>query len=516
MNHTFVKALRTVFVAAMMLLTGTIALAQTQGVKVNGSVYGGGNAASVGTTGQNTSATVNIISPKAMVVGSVYGGCNSEGSIIGKAIVTITAGTIGTAAAENADPNNIVFGGGKGQATLVEGDVEVNIGTADQTSGGATINGSVYGGSALGNVNAKLDGSPAVLTAVDGAKTYVNINIGEIKGDIYGGGLGYIHAENENESNDVAANVYGDVTVNIGAAPVAPATEPKGSATIRGSVFGCNNVNGTPQADVKVNIYQTAHTNDNKYPTTTPSQSQLASSNDALYAIKAVYGGGNKATYSPSADHSTTVRVYGCTENTVKTVYGGGNAADVGIENGTLANTNVIIDGGRFYQVFGGGNGAGTNNPGANIYGIATTNIKGGLLNQVFGGSDTNGDVNVIALSVDNQCGNLLVNESFGGANKSRISGNITTTLTCDAQTSVANFYGGSNQADITGNVTLNVEGGTYTNVFGGSKGLANQPANITGNVTLNLYGGTITNAFGGSDVNGNITGKITDPRIFL
>ena len=49
MNHTFVKALRAVFVAAMMSLTGSHALAEdTQsstgtGVHVMGNVFGGGD-----------------------------------------------------------------------------------------------------------------------------------------------------------------------------------------------------------------------------------------------------------------------------------------------------------------------------------------------------------------------------------------------------------------------------------------------------------------------------------------
>jgi len=50
MNHTFVKALRAVFVVMLMLLTGSNGLTQTTtqtGVRVNGSVYGGGYSASI-------------------------------------------------------------------------------------------------------------------------------------------------------------------------------------------------------------------------------------------------------------------------------------------------------------------------------------------------------------------------------------------------------------------------------------------------------------------------------------
>jgi len=474
------------------------------GVTVNGSVFGGGNAASVGKTGQSTSATVNITGADATVDKQVYGGCNSEGSVIGKATVNITAGTIGTA--DGQEIKNVVFGGGKGLSTLIEGDVEVNIGTTNQATGGATINGSVYGGSALGNVNATKSGN--VLTAVTGSKTDVNINCGTVDGDVYGGGLGDTLSLGDDHSN-VAANVYGTVTVNIGSGTV---DGEYGNATITGSVYGCNNINGTPQGDVHVNVYQTAHTAANQAGYTVND----GTNGNPTYAIDQVFGGGNKANYSPSeSTNKVQVHIYSC-NNTVNTVYGGGNAANA-------TNVGVIIDGGRFYRIFGGGNGYSESgnhddpdgedyNPGANITGSAITRIHGGRYYQVFGGSNQFGDVANASLSLDSDSGcDLEVEESFGGANEAVISGNIVTTLSCSDNTiHVGSFYGGSNKADITGNVILNVEGGTYTNVFGGSKGVADNPADIYGDVTLNLYGGTIENAFGGSDVNGNITGRIT------
>ena len=64
MNHTFVKALRAVFVAAMMSLTGSHALAQ---VTVYGNVYGGGNLADV-----KVNTRVNMSA--GTVAGNVFGG----------------------------------------------------------------------------------------------------------------------------------------------------------------------------------------------------------------------------------------------------------------------------------------------------------------------------------------------------------------------------------------------------------------------------------------------------------
>ncbi len=497
------------FLFLIVMCSGAISTAMA-GVHVKGNVYGGGNKASVGQTGESTTAAVNITNTTTKVDSVVYGGCNSQGSVIGKAIVTIKSGTVGKAPGEGESIKNVVFGGGKGKLTLIEGDVEVNIGAVDQSQTPATINGSVYGGSALGNVNAYMAGSPAVVTPVSGAKTDVNIIFGTVLGDVYGGGLGDKASLGDGHA-DVAANVYGAVTVNVGATDGAATPPYSGSATLQSSVYGCNNLNGSPKDDVTVNVYQTAHT---------PTNLATYTANDATYAIDQVFGGGNQAHYAPTdvINKRALVHIFTCA-NTVKTVYGGGNAADA-------TKVGIIIDGGRFDRVFGGGNGfsetgnhtdpdAANYNPGANISGSATTQIHGGYYNKVFGGSNQFGDVANASLSLDTEssCEELFVSESFGGANEAVITGNVTTTLTCNSATgsfSIGSFYGGSNLANITGDVTLNVEGGTYINVFGGSKGAAGKAANIDGNVTLNLFGGTMDNAFGGSDVNGDITGKIT------
>ena len=399
-----------------------------------------------------------------------------------------------------------VFGGGNLASVNGKSTVLVNQANATMTD--------VYGGGALANVGA---------TAAD--STTVTILDGVINGNVYGGGLGDSIQNCYGGSTNTAALVYGKVYVNIG--------DNTGGPTINGSVFGCNNINGTPLDSVFVNIYKTAHTTSNSYPTGITTMAGLqasfnASNYDDCFAIEAVYGGGNKASYKPSvADRATTVHVYGCTENTIKVIYGGGNAADVGTSS-KHANTRLIIEGGRFDQIFGGGNGYSASgnhdpnncndpdyNPGANITGTASTDIQGGLYRQIFGGSNQFGDVDVVALSIDKTCDNLLISEAFGGANEAELQANVETNLGC-GDYEIGSFYGGSNKANIVGDVTLNVYGGTYTNVFGGSKGVAAAtgltavPANIGGDVTLNLFGGTMLNAFGGSDKNGNITGGIT------
>ena len=312
----------------------------TTGVEVIGSVYGGGNAASVGTTGQSTQATVNISGENARVDGEVYGGCNSEGSVIGKSVVTITAGTVGTAAGQGEPARNVVFGGGKGQPTLIEGNVEVNIGamSADEPpvpTGSATINGSVYGGSALGNVNASLSGSPAALTPVSGSRTDVNIIGGTINGDAYGGGLGQ---DLDGTENDIEANVYGDVTVT----------------TLGGSVydvFGCNNILGTPLKEVTVNIQGGS-------------------------IVSSVYGGGNLAAYTPT-DAQGYLMVNIIDGTVAENVFGGGFGQSATV----TANPKVTLTGGTIQgSVFGGGDLA-------IVSEMVTVDVNGGtVIGDVYGG----------------------------------------------------------------------------------------------------------------------------------
>ena len=472
---------------------------------VAGSLFGGGNMA-----GLDHNSEVEVSG--GTVATGVYGGCNTTGTVGENTNVSIIGGTV-----------NNVYGGGLGIATGVDGDVTVNIGS---DTGTPTVNGNVYGGSSMGTVNnASTD------------LTQVNILNGTLNGDIYGGGQGI--------SGDVnKGNVNGQVEVNIGAYT---AGVYSGNATFGSTskVFGCNDAGGSPQDNVTVNVYQTAHNTTNSYPNPVPTNSaELVGATANQFAIQAVYGGGNLADYTPTSNSNTaTVHVYQCDQNTIKDVYGGSNQA-------AAQNTHVIIDGGRIDRTFGGGNGvAGP----ADVVGTAKTEINAGLITQVFGGSNTNGAIGNIDLTViPNPSCPELINEVFSGNNQAPMFGDIVTDLygDCDDEIDGTNFYGGTNLAPIYGNVTLNVYGGYYTNVFGGSKGYIdpldasnNIAANIMkyptiaevqanpgnypdgllaylqanpalegtgGNVTLNLYGGHIVNAFGGSDVLGNIEGNIT------
>lgn len=375
-----------------------------------------------------------------------------------------------------------------------------------------TVNGSVYGGGNLAQVHGNTQvtvnqrhalvvkdvyggGALADVGTSNTNTTTVNILDGIIKRAVYGGGLG--------DATHVA-KVNGVVTVYIGTSLTV------GNATLIGAnVFGGNNANGSPQDDVTVHIWKTAHTTENSVPGT-------------AYAINDVFGGGNEADYVPAtAGKKCLVHVHGC-DNTISRTFGGANAADVGIadEGGDVTlktDVQTIIEGGRIDKVFGGGNGELGETFAADINGDLALEIQGGYVGQFYGASNENGTIRgdlSLNVSSEGSCGDLTINELFSGSNAAAIAGDLVTNIECTSDSedalTINNLYGGCNQADIGGSVVLNVHGGNYINVYGGSCGTSEKAANIGGDVTLNLYGGTIENAYGGCNVNGNVSGLIT------
>ena len=414
-----------------------------------------------------------------------------------------------------------VYGGGK-NAQL--GSTEVKNPRTEVIIAGGTVGADVYGGG-----EGCYNSNPSDRTSgrVDG-NTLVNVYGGQVLGDVYGGSR--------------AAFIEGSTLVNIGKeeqighddeGPTlgTGSHDPANANTFSsGRVFGANNLAGYPTQNTMVHIYSTKHSeaSANQYPEPDTDGDHEVSSDElkaaaALatqrYAIAAVYGGGNQAPHTPTeaenADYeevTSTVYIHDCKDNTVCDVYGGGNAADT-------RNNSVTIDGGRIYRVFGGGNGYGAGNPGANVLGTATTLVHAGIINNIFGGSNQRGTIGNVVLSIDNETNSPCLqyaDDAFGGGNEAAGGGG---TITLGCGTHFGTFYGGSRNANITGDVHLIINGGLYDYVFGGSKGSAERAANISGDVTVDMHGGHVGSLFGGCDVNGNIGGKISvnvemDPTI--
>ena len=462
-------------------------------------IFGGGNKAGV-------VGNVKVIMVDGTVNKGIYGGCNASGNIGGKITVNVEGGTIGTQANLELTTPVVanVFGGGYGENTTASGNVEVNIGTGTT---GPDIYGDVYGGSALGSVNSLetnttkvniLNGTlHSVIDATSGFKVYHG-------GNVYGGGLGQ-----NGIGNEAKGQVNGEIIVNVGAAAGATTGEEaleehSGNATIGGNVYGCNNTSGSPQQDVTVNIFGTAHT--------------TGANGNAVdgvgFAIANVFGGGNEANYAPTVSgKKASVNVFGC-KNTVERVFGGGNAA-------ATPSVGTDIQGGRFSEVYGGGNGERGTDFAADINGNVSLVIHGGDVGMFFVGSNQNGTITgSSSVSIDDEgpCEETQIEEFFCGGNYANFVGNIDATIECSNSLNVRNLYGGCNQADVVdnpatteveGNIHLKVYGGHFENVYGGSKGTETEGANIEGNVQLDIFGGVIDTIFGGSNIKGNVAGSI-------
>ena len=455
-----------------------------------GNVYGGGNG-NYDYDGTNVYVAGSSHTPENLVASGADDitapVCNASG-------VDILGGQVGASGNDNA---RNVYGGGYGHLTSTTGDVIVTIGNPNAASLEATptLFGDVYGGSALGVVN-----------SLSTDMTNVNFFNGTIHGNVYGGGHGFAETSgngylNPNPTNPaIPAVVNGKVYVKIGSSAEA---NHSNYVNIDGKVFGGNNLAGSPQGNVFVDVYRTAHTTDNTCPGTVPTTFPDDASH---YALSEVYGGGNLAHYEPTDENaSTNVHIHNC-ENTIRYVYGGGNAANVPAAN-------VTIDGGLVEYVFGGGNGAGTGNPGANVSGNNTIVLNGGMMGYVFGGSNSKGYVEGttdLQFATSPTC-TRSVNELYGGGNQAADLNGITLNVPCGTA-DVKTIYGGAKNADVgtetvPANIVLNVNGGdsNLEAVFGGN----NVGGTIYGNVTLNLYGGTIDKAFGGNNAGGVITGAI-------
>ena len=429
-----------------------------------GNVYGGAN--------QNKGENVNIYMTGGIVREGLYGGSNTKGIVSGNVTMQINGGQVGASSASAR-----IHGGGYGQNTAVSGDIEIVLGTTAQTTDGVTVYGDVYGGSALGQVNATgTINNSGNLTGVaynNGKHTYVTLNKGTIHGSLYGGALGAAGTE---------ANVYGPVQVKVYGGSVRK-TDANG-ANGSGGVYGANNVNGAPQRSVTVDIYGT---------------DPAPSANE--YALYAVYGGGNAADYTYGNGYPK-VTVHNC-NNSIEYVYGGGNAAAV-------AATDVKIYGGdKIGNVFGGGNGTVT---AANVTGNTSVNVYGGTILKVFGGSNSQGTIGgTISVNVNKQADTdpngsstacaMKIGELYGGGNKAASNvGSIT--IGCTGSWTTTGDKNHTNANTIDNRIGYELEG--IGDVYGG----ANQ-ANITGDITLDINSGIVNRVFGGNNTSGNIIGFI-------
>ena len=466
--------LKSVLMAAMLLVNG-VAMGQ---VTVNGSVFGGGNLATVG-----GNVTVNMSA--GTVTGDVYGG----------------------GAFADTNINNVT-----GYDTDSEAISSTTANTTTVNLTGGTIGGNAYGGG-LGQL-AK-EGTAAVYYSQEEADAY-NSEHGLTEGQDGFVTTTTIKTQAVAGVEEKVPLVYGDVMVVLNGTKsgdvYSSIAETAKGCIVGGNIFGCNNVNGTPKGNVEVHVYATQSAATENIKTNVRNTS--AETVTGAYDVKAVYGGGNEAAYVPMTPNTSTttttngartqVIIEGCELTSIETVYGGGNAASV-------PESNVEILGAyEIGYVYGGGNGKdnlsdGSANPGADVgqyknsngdlvtygTGIPNTLLQAGLIHEAYGGSNMKGVIkgsinlttNPLSDGDAGYCCALRVDKVVGAGKYADIEGDVILVMGCMPEAKTAELYGGADEANVKGNVELTITSGSFGKVFGGN----NLGGAILGHIIVNI-----------------------------
>ena len=480
--------------ATISMTDGTVGVPRTQtqieSNPVLGHIYGGGKGDKrvLFNTWTNVASTsVSLTGGK--VYGSVFGG-GEDGHVLGNAVTTINGAdlVIGCDGTSGYDGN--VFGGGQGSSTaltagVVGGNVTLNIQDG-------TMKGSVYGGGRLAAVGTHFEnpdgdnyGKLHSDNPTDHGNISVNLTGGKIYQDVFGGGMGVTNVDNADRFA-ISRNVT--VHLNEGLE-----TTDKG-CIVKGRIFGANNANASPKGDVLVHIHATQNEG------TADIKTKVTSGYDVDY----VFGGGNNADYVPTetgAKQSTEVIIEGCGLTSIEEVYGGGFGAATPGTKVEVRGTKIINN------VFGGGYGAGQDNPGANVgfktvgktayehgEGKAVVQLMAGTVNNVYGGSNTNGDIRG-GSSITNVptewtqgdyaacCPNLKVGEIYGGGKSAPMEGGAEIVLGCMPNDWIGEIYAGAQAANVGHDVSLTLTSGKFERVFGGN----NVSGTIDGSIEVNI-----------------------------
>lgn len=446
---------------------GTININISGEAVVNSNIYGAGAGGVTGyhenstdtykSYGQNIPSIVNINITSGTVNGNIYGGgygyteyltenvtARDGGALYGDSNIIISGSpTI----------NGDIFASGCGYNLSSKTEIAQMYGASKiEITGSPNINGRIFGaGAGISGYEemAKLVGTSEIIigtnldTEVYGGgniaqtegSTKININSGTHTADIYGGGNEGVIAGNTvvNINGGTQTRVFGGgnkaevtaATVNINGGTTTEIYAGGNSASVdntnvylkggtAGTIYGGSNQTGIVQKSMVETISGTANT---------------------------IYGGNN----SGGTTIEATVNIKG--SNITSAVYGGGNQVDT-----TKSTINIITTNNVIPNVYGGGNQAGV----PNTYIYAT----GGTVNNIFGGSNTNGEVEKSYIEVN------------GGT--------------------VTNVYGGNNQGGTTLETNINIQDGEVSNVFGGGNEAESDVTNveISGTVSENVYGG--------------------------
>ena len=407
---------------------------EMHGGKVNKNIYGGSNQSDIvgSSTVKTYAGTIN---------GAIYGGSNQDGDITQDTYIYIKGGTIGATGDLSED---VIFGGGLGNSTSVNGDATINI---TDSNGTIVLNGNIYGGSEAGTVSG--DSKITVSDSVSPANTIL------ITGNIYGGGKG---AEND------PATTNGDTTVIVD------------GGTYPGiSVFGGCNVNGDIGGKILVEIgktYQTTVDNvfgsGNRAAVTTNSNGVQVDIFSNANVVNAFNGGNQAGIAGTNAQVPRKITVDG---GTVGNLYGGSN------ESGQLQATFVYVKNNAIIgNAFGGGLGTEAQINGNTLLDVIGSTITG----SAYGGGSQGQVTGNTIVNVTNS----NINDSlYGGGKEASVA---TTDINIENSIVTNNIYGGGENGAVIGNVNNKstdvymLAGSQAQNVFGGGKGEPATVSNIT------------------------------------
>lgn len=359
-----------------------------------------------------------------------------------------------------------VYGGGEESA--------VNSNTTVSVANG-TIGGSVYGGGALANTG----------------NTEVNLTGGVIEGDVYGGGRGTLAYDDEGKLTEggIAATVGSTlVELNKGLDD-----DAKG-CVVKGSIFGCNNLNGTPTGSATVHVYATQHAD----KATIADKYGIAAKDESVTTNRDILG-----YWITQAEKNEVAEE---TLDAAKAAYNNTSATDEQLTTQiaalqTATETAVSNNASKYdvIAVYGGGNLAAYKPHGPDA---TTTN------------DDYKNTTHVATVIIDG-CGLTSIRQVYGGGNAASTPA---TSVTVNGTYEIEELFGGGNGKD-----DVSYDGTHWFTNPGANVGYVaystdyDPPASSkeerkenfgygTGKASVNIYGGTIHRVFGGSNTKGNVS----------
>ena len=426
-------------------------------------VYGGGNYGIVGDSGATTAISkIDILG--GTIDQNVYGGAN-ENNIYGSTTINVKGGQV----------KGAVYGGSNTSGTIsTTTTINVSGGTLGQSS--TTSNAVLFGGGYGSGTTVSQNTTVNILDTDGNVQIYGNSYGGSAQGTITGNTVVFIQ-DLPNTTNTIS------ITGNVFAGGQGTSSQPatiNGNSTISvdgsnlpdASIFGGNDINGVTNGNITVNIGQTYTT---KIGKTTATE------------ICGVYGGGNQDATGTEAD---SVKVYLLSHADVEYAFNGGKAANFTTSGVQDQNRGIYLQGGHAKNIFGGSDTSGDVNA-SHVY------IQSGTADNVYGGNNKGGTTTTSTVNVT---GGTVTNVYGGGYQASTTTSNVNLT-----GGTVTNGFGGGNAASVTtANIVLNGNNARAANIYGGS----NSAGTVTAaNVTITS--GTVTNVYGGNNAGGNTVNTI-------